>query len=295
MTASESFSTQCQRRVDGALATALANPDYPPLLQEAMHYACLNGGKRIRPQLVYGACLALAAPLERADNAACAVEMIHSYSLAHDDLPAMDDDDLRRGKPSLHRAYDDATAILVGDGLQSLAFQLLSEPVPGLDSNQQLAMLQVLAQAAGPAGMVGGQMLDFHGVGKTLDREQLEQLHRLKTGALIQASVMLGGLCSDAISDPQLHNLAEFGAAIGLAFQVQDDILDETSDTDTLGKPQGSDQRHNKPTYVSLLGLDEARRLCGALTAQALSSLESFGPAAQHLRDLAEYLRERSH
>lgn len=289
------FSQQCQRRVDSALASVLDNQDFPPLLREAMQYACLNGGKRIRPQLVYGACLALGAPMERADNAACAVEMIHSYSLAHDDLPAMDDDDLRRGKPSLHRAFDDATAILVGDGLQALAFQLLSEPVPGLDSSPQLAMLQVLAQAAGPAGMVGGQILDFHGVGKSLDRGQLEQLHSLKTGALIQASVMLGGLCSDAVSDQQLHDLAEFGAAIGLAFQVQDDILDETSDTDTLGKPQGSDQRHNKPTYVSLLGLDEARQLCVSLTAQALSSLDSFGAAARHLRDLAEYLRERSH
>lgn len=259
-----------------------------------MAYATLGGGKRIRPVLVWAANLAVGGNEKQADNAACAVELIHSYSLAHDDLPAMDDDDLRRGKPSLHRAFDDATAILVGDALQALAFQCLAQQ-HGIAPDRQLEMIRCLAEAVGPAGMVGGQMLDFDGMGQSLSQAELEHLHRLKTGALIRASVLLGALANPDSSPEQLVALTEYAEAIGLAFQVQDDILDETGDTATLGKPQGSDSGLNKPTYVSLLGLQEARRLCSQLTATARASLANFPNTAEHLRDLADFLEQRGH
>lgn len=289
------FLQHCQQRVERRLQAALKDAAIPARLRDAMAYACLGGGKRIRPALVYAACQAVNGVQEAADNAACAVELIHSYSLVHDDLPAMDDDDLRRGKPSVHKAFDEATAILVGDGLQSLAFRLLSEPVVTLAESQQLHMLRCLADAAGPAGMVGGQMLDCEGVGKSLSQEELQKLHSLKTGALIQASVQLGALCSNAVSQAHLTALADYGQSLGLAFQVQDDILDETADTDTLGKPQGSDSRHNKPTYVSLLGLDEATELCQQLTVKAGASLAALPDGAGLLQDLADYLLARKH
>ena len=289
------FMQHCAERAESLLASTLESPLVPPRLQQAMAYATLGGGKRIRPMLVWAANLAVGGNEEQADNAACAVELIHSYSLAHDDLPAMDDDDLRRGKPSLHRAFDDATAILVGDALQALAFQCLTRQHPLIEPAKQLEMLACLAEAVGPAGMVGGQMLDFDGVGQTLSQSELEQLHRLKTGALIRASVLLGALSCPGTTAGQIKALTEYAEAIGLAFQVQDDILDETGDTETLGKPQGSDSSLNKPTYVSLLGLNAARRLCSELTAKARASLQDFPNSAEHLRELADYLEQRGH
>ncbi len=289
------FMLLCAKRAESLLEAKLQSSAYPARLQEAMAYATLGGGKRIRPLLVWAANRAVDGQLSEADNAACAVELIHSYSLAHDDLPAMDDDDLRRGKPSLHRAFDEATAILVGDALQALAFECLGEHSSSLLPAQQLEMLRCLSAAVGPAGMVGGQMLDFSGMGQTLSQTELEHLHRLKTGALIKASVLLGAIASPSTTAEQLTALGEYADAIGLAFQVQDDILDETSDTATLGKPQGSDSALNKPTYVTVLGLDKARQLATGLTDRAQSALQDFSNNAQYLRDLADFLEQRSH
>jgi geranylgeranyl diphosphate synthase type II len=289
------FMQQCSERAESLLADKLSSPAYPARLQQAMAYATLGGGKRIRPVLVWAANLAVGGQQSDADNAACAVELIHCYSLAHDDLPAMDDDDLRRGKPSLHRAFDDATAILVGDALQARAFECLSERQSGLGADQQVAMLRCLSEAVGAAGMVGGQMLDFSGMGHKLSQPELEQLHRMKTGALIKASVLLGAMACPDTTPEQLEALNIYADAIGLAFQVQDDILDETSDTATLGKPQGSDSLLAKPTYVSILGLERARQLATELTDAAQNALVNFSNTAQHLRDLAVFLERRSH
>lgn len=289
------FLTDCQQRVDLTLRQTLEQAQPSEKLRQAMLYASLDGGKRLRPVWVYGAAQALQGDLKQADAAACAVELIHCYSLAHDDLPAMDDDDLRRGKPSLHKAYDEATAILVGDGLQSLAFELLSATQEALSAEQQLAMVRCLSQAAGALGMVGGQSLDFEAVGQSADASDLETLHRLKTGALIRASVQLGALSCVSPGAREIEQLASYADNVGLAFQVQDDILDQTADTATLGKPQGSDAANNKPTYVDLLGLDGARNLAQQLTEQAISSLEQLGSGADRLRELATYITSRGH
>lgn len=260
-----------------------------------MAYAALAGGKRIRPMLVYGSVLAVGGELDVANPAACAVELIHSYSLVHDDLPAMDDDDLRRGKATVHKAYDEATAILVGDALHTLAFQMLSEPQAGLKPAIQLQMVKLLSEAAGAQGMVAGQSLDFEAVGQQPQLGELETMHRLKTGALIRVSVLLGGLSYAEISESQLAALDSYGANIGLAFQVQDDILDEVGDTATLGKPQGSDRDLNKPTYVSLLGLDAARQKAAELASLAIEDLAGFSSRADPLRELASYIVSRLH
>jgi len=285
----------CASRSETLLQELLTSAEYPARLRDAMAYATLDGGKRIRPMLVWAANRAVGGSENEADNAACAVELIHSYSLAHDDLPAMDDDDLRRGKASLHRAFDDATAILVGDALQALAFECLANKQTHISAEQQLEMVRCLSEAVGPAGMVGGQMLDFAGVGKALSQNELEELHRRKTGALIKASVLLGAMASTTCNAQQLIALGEYADAIGLAFQVQDDILDEIADTATLGKPQGSDTALNKPTYVTLLGLETAQSLCSELTSRALDALQDFPADARHLRDLAHFLEQRSH
>lgn len=264
-------------------------------ITRASQYALINSGKRIRPVMVYAA--ARAVGHEGAgtdlDHIACALEIVHSYSLVHDDLPAMDDDDLRRGKPSLHKAYDEATAILVGDGLQARAFELLAD-APGLGAEQRIAMVKVLAKAAGPAGMVGGQFIDIQATGSDMTLEQLQAMHSLKTGALIRASLALGGIAAGA-SEQQLAALDEYGTHIGLAFQVVDDILDVESDTETLGKTQGKDAEANKPTYVKLLGLDGAKAEAQTLLNAALDAVDSFDSSADHLRDLARYIVERSH
>jgi geranylgeranyl pyrophosphate synthase len=272
-----------------------SSPESPPKLIEAARYSLEIGGKRIRPMLILFS--ARAVGVEDAqhglDYLTCAIELIHTYSLIHDDLPAMDDDDLRRGKPSLHKAYDEATAILVGDGLQARAFELLAD-APGLSAEQRIAMVKVLAKAAGPAGMVGGQFIDIQATNSDMTLDDLKTMHSLKTGALIRASLALGGIAAGA-SAQQLSALDEYGAHIGLAFQVVDDILDVEGDTATLGKTQGKDSEANKPTYVKLLGLAGAKTEAGRLLQSALDALAGFGDSADHLRDLARYIVERDH
>ncbi|WNF47504.1 (2E,6E)-farnesyl diphosphate synthase [Pseudomonas sp. SG20056] len=289
------YQSSCQSRVDAALEALLSSPR-PELerLYAAMRYSLFNGGKRVRPLLAYAACEALGGQPERANAAACAVELIHAYSLVHDDLPAMDDDDLRRGQPTTHKAFDEACAILAGDGLQSLAFEVLSDAKHNPHNAElRLAMLNTLSRAAGPAGMVGGQAIDLGSVGQQLDQAALEVMHRHKTGALIEASVQLGALASERADEHALKALHTYARAIGLAFQVQDDILDVESDTATLGKTQGKDQAHDKPTYPALLGLDAAKAYALELRDQALHALRPFDQAAEPLRDLARYIVER--
>ncbi|TIH07711.1 (2E,6E)-farnesyl diphosphate synthase [Pseudomonas leptonychotis] len=289
------YQIQCQDRVDSAL-NRLFSPTQPELerLYQAMRYSLFNGGKRVRPLLVYAACEALGGEPERANAAACAVELIHAYSLVHDDLPAMDDDDLRRGQPTTHIAFDEACAILAGDGLQSLAFEVLADAAHNPHGAElRLAMVSTLARAAGPAGMVGGQAIDLGSVGQQLDQGALEIMHRHKTGALIEASVQLGALASGQADEHALKALHTYARAIGLAFQVQDDILDVESDTATLGKTQGKDQAHDKPTYPALLGLDAAKTYALELRDQALHALRPFDQAAEPLRELARYIVER--
>ncbi|MCG4454611.1 MULTISPECIES: (2E,6E)-farnesyl diphosphate synthase [unclassified Pseudomonas] len=291
----EAYQAQCQRRVDAALESLFeAPPSELQRLYQAMRYSVFNGGKRVRPLLVYAACEALGGEPARADGAACAVELIHAYSLVHDDLPAMDDDDLRRGQPTTHKAFDEAVAILAGDGLQSLAFEVLADARRNPQSAElRLDMIVSLTRAAGPAGMVGGQAIDLGSVGQTLDQAALEIMHRHKTGALIEASVHLGALAS-GVADPRaLSALHSYAQAIGLAFQVQDDILDVESDTATLGKTQGKDEANHKPTYPALLGLEQAKAYALELRDLALHALRPFDCAAEPLRDLARYIVER--
>jgi farnesyl diphosphate synthase/geranylgeranyl diphosphate synthase type II len=262
-------------------------------LIESAQYSLENGGKHVRPLLVSLSSRAVSGTVVPVaeDHLTCAVELIHTYSLIHDDLPAMDDDDLRRGKPSLHKAYDEATAILVGDGLQARAFELLAD-APGLSAEQRIAMVKVLAKAVGPAGMVGGQFIDIQATDSDMTLEELQAMHSLKTGALIRASLALGGIAAGANAQ-QLSALDTYGRHIGLAFQVVDDILDVEGDTATLGKTQGKDSEANKPTYVKLLGLDGAKIEAQRLLELALGALGEFGDSADLLRDLARYIVER--
>ena len=293
----DAYQTSSQDRVNAALERLFVAPA-PELarLYEAMRYSVMNGGKRVRPLLAYAACEALGAAAEQANGAACAVELIHAYSLVHDDLPAMDDDDLRRGQPTTHKAFDEACAILAGDGLQSLAFSALLDPrLNTLDAETRLRMVAALALAAGPAGMVGGQAIDLGSVGIKLDQTALEFMHRHKTGALIEASVQLGALASGHASADDLQALNLYARAVGLAFQVQDDILDVESDTATLGKRQGADIARDKPTYPALMGLDGAKAYALELRDQALNALQSFDTTADPLRALARYIVERRH
>ncbi len=291
----DTYQQRCQQRVDNCL-NALFVPPRPQLerLYQAMRYSVMNGGKRVRPLLVYAACEALEGDAVQADGAACAVELIHAYSLVHDDLPAMDDDDLRRGQPTTHRAFDEACAILAGDGLQSLAFEALAAPARNpADPALRLEMFSSLARAAGPAGMVGGQAIDLGSVAIKLDREALELMHRHKTGALIEASVRLGALSSGRANEVSLAALQQYAEAVGLAFQVQDDILDVESDTATLGKHQGADIARDKPTYPALLGMDAAKAYAVELRDMALQALQPFGTSAEPLRELARFIVER--
>lgn len=291
------YQARCQARVDAALEKLFVAPrEELTRIYAAMRYSVVNGGKRVRPLLAYAACEALGGEAERADGAACAVELIHAYSLVHDDLPAMDDDDLRRGQPTTHIAYDEACAILAGDGLQALAFEVIGNAqLNPQDPQTRLDMLMLLARAAGSAGMVGGQAIDLESVGRRIDQAALETMHRHKTGALIEASVQLGALASGRANADALEALRRYAEAVGLAFQVQDDILDVESDTATLGKTQGKDQAHDKPTYPALLGLDAAKAYALALRDQALAALESFGDSAEPLRALARYIVDRRH
>lgn len=285
------YQNQVERALDASLpATSIA----PGNLHEAMRYAVLGSGKRIRPVLVYATGEALGVGRDILDNPAMAVELIHAYSLIHDDLPAMDDDDLRRGRPTCHRAYDEATAILAGDAIQALAFEIL---VNGqLTAPERLiAMAQELAIASGSRGMAGGQAIDLAAVGTNLDLEQLENMHLHKTGALIRASVRLGYLSSENTDSELAARLDEYARCIGLAFQVQDDVLDVEGDTEVIGKPQGSDIESNKPTYPNLLGLDGAKRTAIALCDEAIENVSILGESGHTLISLARYIVERDH
>ena len=285
----------CQNHVDTALQQLLQTPSTElERLYQAMRYSVMNGGKRVRPLLVFASCQALGGDIEQAYGAACAVELIHAYSLVHDDLPALDDDALRRGQPTTHIAFDEAYAILAGDALQCLAFDALAdETLSPVSLKQRLDMVKVLAKASGAAGMVGGQAIDLSSVGKNIDQQTLELMHRHKTGALIQASVQLGAIASGQSTPKIMLQLSEYAQAIGLAFQVQDDILDVISDTQTLGKQQGSDFVHAKPTYPALLGLEQAKQYAASLKHQAHQALADFDHNADQLRHLADYIVSR--
>jgi farnesyl diphosphate synthase len=288
----DSWARQQRLAVEAALQ-AWVPEDAPAGLGQAMRYGVLDGGKRLRPLLVLAACQALQGDSAAAMRAAVAVELIHAYSLVHDDMPCMDNDVLRRGKPTVHVQFGQAQAMLAGDAMQALAFEVLT-PDEGMPAALQARLTSLLARSAGHAGMAGGQAIDLASIGMALDETSLRDMHRRKTGALLQCSVLMGAACGGA-GAAATAALADYGAAIGLAFQVVDDILDVTQASETLGKTAGKDQHHNKPTYVSLLGLDPARAHADALRAQAHAALErsGLGIAAGLLAQLADKVVER--
>jgi farnesyl diphosphate synthase len=278
-------------RVEETLRRVLPAPEIAPQrLHQAMRYAVLGGGKRVRPLLAFAAGELADADPERVRIAAAAVELIHAYSLVHDDLPCMDDDVLRRGRPTCHVEYDEATALLVGDALQSLAFQLLGEYRLADNVKTQLEMVRLLATASGSRGMAGGQAIDLESVGKSLTVPELEYMHIHKTGALIRASALLGAHCGSGLDEKALGHLDQFAKLIGLAFQVVDDTLDAESSTATLGKTAGKDAKNNKPTYVSAIGITRSRELARELRHNALAALEGFGERALRLQQLADFI-----
>jgi geranylgeranyl diphosphate synthase type II len=285
-----------RQRCDEHLSRVLhAGSGVPPRLLDAMGHGVMAGGKRLRPLLVYGAGQACGAPLDHLDAAAVAIELVHAYSLVHDDLPAMDDDDLRRGQPTVHKAYDEATAILAGDALQALAFEVITRGVDaGASADVVLAQCRELARAAGAAGMAGGQALDLAMVGQSPDLDSLSHMHSLKTGALIQAAVRLGALAGDA-GPTQQARLDRYGADIGLAFQIQDDVLDEIGDVAVTGKAVGADRERGKPTYTALLGVEAAQARAQELLARALKALEGLPGDSTLLRAVALQLVNRQH
>jgi geranylgeranyl pyrophosphate synthase len=293
----QDFMGICAARVEQALERWLPEPRTAPgRLHRAMRYAALGGGKRVRPVLSYATGQALGLAPERLDGVACAVELIHAYSLIHDDLPAMDDDDLRRGRATCHKAFDEATAILAGDALQTLAFQVLAtDEALQVRPPVRLRMLELLARAAGSRGMAGGQALDLAAAGQDLDSVQLENIHIHKTGALIRASVRLATLVAEPEPPAAARGLDHYAKCIGLAFQVRDDILDVEGDTATLGKTQGKDQRQHKATYPAILGLDAAREKARLLCDEALAALDSLDTRADPLRWIAHYIVGRTH
>jgi farnesyl diphosphate synthase len=264
----------------------------PAKLHEAMRYTALGGGKRVRPLLVHASGALFGADADALARAASAVEMIHVYSLVHDDMPCMDDDDLRRGKPTVHVAYDEATALLVGDALQAQAFEVLAG-MTTVPAARTVTMLRLLAEAAGSKGMCGGQAIDLDSVGLSLTLEQLERMHQLKTGAMLRVSVLLGALAGRDLASHEQEALAAYSRAIGLAFQVVDDILDATADSATLGKTAGKDAADNKPTYVSILGLEPSKALAEQLRQQAHDALAPFGEQALRLREIADLIVQR--
>ena len=282
-----------RERVHAALNGFLPSAKTEPArLHDAMRYAVLNGGKRVRAFLVFTTGAAVGAMDEWLDRPASAVELIHAYSLVHDDLPAMDDDDLRRGQPSCHKAFDEATALLAGDALQTLAFHVLAgEPDPRATGTR--AMIEALGYASGSGGMAGGQAIDLAAVGKRLNLDELENMHRHKTGALIRASVKLGALANPDVEANTLERLDGYARSVGLAFQIRDDVLDVEGDTAVLGKRQGADEVRNKPTYPALLGLDQAKRKARELHAEALACLETLGSGADPLRWISAYIVTR--
>jgi farnesyl diphosphate synthase len=277
---------------ENALASYLhQSTQMPAILHEAMRYAVLGGGKRVRPLLVFAAGELFGAQSNLLMRAASAVELIHVYSLVHDDMPCMDDDLLRRGKPTVHARYGEATALLVGDALQAQAFLILAEGEG--DPIRKLDMIRLLAHAAGSLGMCGGQAIDLASIGVTLSLTELEQMHRLKTGALLHASVTLGALSGKSLEEREKSALNAYADAIGLAFQVIDDILDATADSTILGKTAGKDADDNKPTYVSILGLEQSRAMAEKLRDDAHRALVPFGPKAWRLRELADLIVQR--
>jgi farnesyl diphosphate synthase len=272
-------------RIEAALDSLLDSAQtIPNRLHEAMRYAAQGGGKRIRPLLVYAAGSLGDAKVQALDAAAVAIECIHAYSLVHDDLPCMDDDDLRRGRPTVHKAFDEATALLVGDALQTRAFEVLANAP--CDADVRLRMITALAVASGSRGMAGGQAIDLESVGKKLDLAGLKQMHAMKTGALLSCAVELGGLAAH-LNTSQMAQLEKYSTALGLAFQIVDDVLDVTADSQTLGKTAGKDAAANKPTYVTLMGLDYAQKQAKELQETAIASLDGFGIKAVALKDLA--------
>ena len=283
-------------RADAVLARVLPRESQPPIeLHRAMRYAVLGGGKRLRPLLVYAAGQTLGATLDHLDAAAAAVEIIHAYSLVHDDLPAMDDDSLRRGRPTCHIVFGEAMAILAGDALQALAFEVLAHDAElAVDAGTRVEMLRALAAACGSHGMAGGQAFDLAAVGKLLSAVELERMHVHKTGALIRASVRLGALAAGQSEEATLDALERYGHAVGLAFQIRDDLLDVEAGTEQLGKTAGKDAAAAKPTYPAILGIDASRAELAALTDAALSAVEPLGVHAKPLRDLARFVADRS-
>ena len=289
--------TPYQERVNQQLQLSLGqyqnNTTIPLRLGIAMRYGVFNGGKRIRPALAYMTAKALGGDLGRVDQTACAIEMIHTYSLIHDDLPAMDDDDLRRGKPTLHIQYDEATAILAGDALQTLAFELLANDAL-LDTDTRIRLIDLIARKAGPAGMVAGQMMDLLAANEPIVEEVLVTMQRRKTGDLISASVLAGVIIAGA-NEQISASLRQFSYHLGLAFQVKDDILDYTGETETMGKPQGSDVASNKTTFITVLGLDAARVYLDNLYHKSLAALSPLGESAALLRKLTAFVSSRDH
>ena len=285
------WASATQQRVEAQLQAVLPSPEVAPQrLHQAMRYAALGGGKRVRPLLAFAAGEVTGADAGRLALAGAAVELIHAYSLVHDDLPCMDDDVLRRGKPTCHVEFDEATALLVGDALQSLAFQVLAEYRLADDPAAQIDMVKLLALAAGSRGMAGGQAIDLAAVGASLTLPELEFMHIHKTGAIIRAATLLGAHCGCLPDAEQLGRLDRYAKCIGLAFQVVDDVLDTEATTATLGKTAGKDARHNKPTYVSVLGIGEAKKLADELRCNALAALDGFGECALRLRQLADFI-----
>lgn len=295
MTDFQDWARDIQSRMEDVLNDVLAPADVAPQrLHQAMRYAAMGGGKRVRALIAHATGELCGATTQKIDIGAAAVELIHAYSLVHDDMPCMDDDDLRRGKPSCHKQYDDATALLVGDALQSLAFQILAQPSLCDDPKQQLEMLHLLAIASGSRGMAGGQAIDLASVGKNLDQAELEYMHIHKTGALIRAAALLGAYSADQTDPERIKAIDLYAQSIGLAFQVVDDILDAEADTATLGKTAGKDANSNKPTYVTILGIERAKQLARELHENALKPLSVYGAEARRLVQLAQFITQRS-
>ena len=288
------WSRAIQARTESALEQLLpAESLAPARLHAAMRYVSLGGGKRVRPMLAHAAGEALGADPARLDRIAGAVELIHVFSLTHDDLPCMDDDDLRRGKPTCHVQFDEATALLAGDALQSLAFEVLTRPMPGLEADIQMEMLALLARASGSRGMAGGQAVDLYSTGRDLDLAELEFMHIHKTGALIQASVLMGALAAGRLAGQTRAGLEHYARCVGLAFQVMDDVLDAETDTATLGKTAGKDAVQGKATYLTLMSPREARAYAADLVADAVQAIAPFGPDGRRLAEIARFIVER--
>jgi farnesyl diphosphate synthase len=285
-----------QARMETRMGDILPQPNLiPERLHQAMRYAVLGGGKRVRPLLSHAAGELTGADIARVEIVSASVEMIHAYSLVHDDMPCMDDDVLRRGKPTVHVQYDDATALLVGDALQALAFQIVAESRLCDNDTQQLSLITLLGQACGSRGMAGGQAIDLASVGKNLSLPELEFMHIHKTGALIRAAILMGAACGNALDEKQLSALDRYAKCVGLAFQVVDDVLDAEASTATLGKTAGKDAKDGKPTYVSIMGATQAKALADELHGDALKALEIFGATAERLHFLADYIVKRQH